>query len=70
MRLAKWGNSLAVRIPAALIAQMNLREGDEVEVDIRLQKRAAALPILAELRQFRGRMPAGYRFNREEANER
>ncbi|MDR2924425.1 MAG: AbrB/MazE/SpoVT family DNA-binding domain-containing protein [Azoarcus sp.] len=68
MRLAKWGTSLAVRIPAAVVRRMNLREGDEV--DIELVRRPSASSVLNELRQFRGRMPAGYRFDREDANGR
>ena len=32
MQVAKWGNSLAVRIPAALAAELGLRPGDEIEV--------------------------------------
>lgn len=68
MRLAKWGNSLAVRIPAALVNQMDLHEGDEVDIDLR--KYPGVSPILAELRQFRGRMPIDYHFDREEANAR
>ena len=31
-RLAKWGNSLAVRIPAAFAEEVALRDGDTVEL--------------------------------------
>jgi antitoxin MazE len=34
MRVAKWGNSLAVRIPQALAEQAQLDEGAEVEVSV------------------------------------
>ena len=30
MQVAKWGNSLAVRLPAELVRELGLREGDEV----------------------------------------
>jgi len=30
MRVSKWGNSLAVRIPAELVEELGLKEGDEV----------------------------------------
>ena len=34
MRLTRWGNSLAVRIPKALAEQTDLREGSEVELSV------------------------------------
>jgi antitoxin MazE len=34
MRVARWGNSLAVRIPQALAEQAQLDEGTEVEVSL------------------------------------
>ena len=34
MRVARWGNSLAVRIPQALAEQAHLHEGAEVEVSV------------------------------------
>lgn len=32
MRVAKWGNSLARRLPAAVVEALELKEGDEVEM--------------------------------------
>jgi len=32
MKVAKWGNSLAVRIPAPLALELGLKGGDEVEL--------------------------------------
>ena len=32
MHVAKWGNSLAVRLPKALVESMGLKAGDEVNV--------------------------------------
>ena len=34
MQVAKWGNSLAIRLPAALVEALELRDGDEIEVHI------------------------------------
>jgi antitoxin MazE len=31
MRVAKWGNSLAVRLPRALVETLALKVGDEIE---------------------------------------
>lgn len=32
MRVFKWGNSLAVRLPKALVDELGLKEGDEINV--------------------------------------
>jgi len=32
MQVAKWGNSLAVRLPAAVVEALELKEGDEIEI--------------------------------------
>ena len=34
MKVAKWGDSLAVRLPAALAEALRLKEGDEIEIRI------------------------------------
>src|SRR5271154_4997955 len=34
MQVAKWGNSLAVRLPAAVVEALGLREGDEIEIRV------------------------------------
>ncbi len=76
MQVAKWGNSLAIRLPAAVVEVLGLKEGDNVEVrvaddgDFELQRTATNQDILARLRQFRGRLPADFKFDRLEANSR
>ena len=76
MQVAKWGNSLAVRLPAAVVKAMTLNEGDEVEILIagkrtfEIRKQPGTRALLERLRRFRGRMPADFRFDRLEANER
>jgi antitoxin MazE len=77
MQVAKWGNSLAVRLPAKLVAELGLAEGDEIEVvratpeRLEIEKkieRQAAIEALRKLRQkMAGRIPAGYRFKRSDA---
>ncbi len=32
MKVAKWGNSLAVRLPASLVAELGLSEGDQIDL--------------------------------------
>ena len=34
MRVAKWGNSLAIRLPAAVVDALDLKEGDDIEMRI------------------------------------
>ena len=34
MQVSKWGNSLAVRLPAAVVEALDLKEGDEIEISI------------------------------------
>lgn len=34
LQIAKWGNSLAVRIPADYVRQIGVKEGDELEARI------------------------------------
>ncbi len=80
MQIARWGNSLAVRLPAALIQKLRLKHGDKVEVTpsesgaggvkLTIARKPSRREILQGLRQYRWRLPAGYRFNREDANAR
>jgi antitoxin MazE len=32
MRVAKWGNSLAVRLPESVVKALKLKTGDEIEI--------------------------------------
>jgi antitoxin MazE len=32
MQVAKWGNSLAIRLPAAAVEALGVKEGDEIEI--------------------------------------
>jgi antitoxin component of MazEF toxin-antitoxin module len=34
MQVAKWGNSLAVRLPSAVVDALELKEGDQIEIRI------------------------------------
>jgi antitoxin MazE len=34
MQVAKWGNSLAVRLPAAVVDALKLKEGDDIEIEV------------------------------------
>ena len=77
MQVAKWGNSLAVRIPADVARALGLKEGDEVElraldsgevaVITERQRRAAAVERIANLARP---LPKDFRFDRDELYER
>jgi antitoxin MazE len=77
MQVSKWGNSLAVRLPKALVDELGLKEGDElnvvatrnrtIEVETRKARRKAALERMATRNWT---VPADYKFDRDEANER
>jgi antitoxin MazE len=72
MRIAKWGNSLAVRLPASLVKELELCEGVEVDIDVR-RKTLFEDGFDAAIRKLRAEMPplpADFRFDREEANAR
>ena len=76
-RVSKWGNSLAIRLPAAVVEVLGLEEGDQVEVDVAgarsigvRRAEAGDREALARLRKYRGRLPADFKFDRLEANER
>ncbi len=76
MQVAKWGNSLAIRIPASVATVLGLKEGDDVAVkagddkSLILTVSASRDEILSRLREFRGTLPPGWKFDREEANAR
>ncbi len=76
MRVAKWGNSLAVRLPAGVTQALDLKEGDQIEIHVvgsrsfeighdRRKERA-----IERLRKLRRPLPPGFTFDREEANAR
>jgi len=76
MQVSKWGNSLAVRLPAAVVEALELKAGDEIEIfaegarELLVSRKPDRQELLKRLRAFRGRLPADFRFDREEANAR
>lgn len=77
MRVSRWGTSLAVRLPKALVEQLGLKEGDQlnvvaakdnaIKVEANEDQRRRALERMA-VRNWT--LPETYRFDRDEANER
>jgi len=76
MKVARWGNSLAVRLPAAVVQALGLEEGDDIELHIadRRELEVARKPdrneLVQTLRSYRGRLPEDFKFDRDEANAR
>lgn len=76
MQVAKWGNSLAVRLPAAVVEALGLKEGDDIEIDVvgaralEVARKPAPRALLARVRKYRGRLPADFKFDRLGAHER
>ncbi|MCC4594330.1 AbrB/MazE/SpoVT family DNA-binding domain-containing protein [Xanthomonas campestris pv. phormiicola] len=74
MRVAKWGDSLAIRLPVSLVEALELREGDEIEVIVdgprlfTVRKKPELQAMLERLHSFRGRLPMDFKFDRDEAN--
>ena len=76
MRVAKWGNSLAIRLPAVVVEALELKEGDEVEVRV-AGRRAFDLNrdknrerAMERIRAARWKLPPDWKFDRDEANSR
>lgn len=75
MQVSKWGNSLAVRLPAGLVRELGLKEGDQIELvrgedSLQVRRQPGAEEVLARLRRFRGKLPADRRLSRDAAHER
>ncbi|MEI7840838.1 MAG: AbrB/MazE/SpoVT family DNA-binding domain-containing protein [Methylococcaceae bacterium] len=75
MQVSKWGNSLAIRLPIAVVNALELKEGDDIEIRIanervfELEKKLSNQSLLARLQKYRGRLPADFKFDRLEAHE-
>jgi antitoxin MazE len=76
MKLAKWGNSLAVRIPAEVVAKLGIAPNEEVEIKVtgensfevrRDRRRQEAIEAIRKLARP---LPPGYKLNREEIYDR
>ena len=76
MQVGKWGNSLAVRIPSAVVEALGLEEGDQIEIRIagkrefEIARDRSAEKAMERIRRLRRPLPPGFKFDRQEANER
>jgi antitoxin MazE len=85
VQISRWGNSLAVRLPARVAKAAGLREGGEVEWSVEGDGRVALVAVperdeaeferrvaefRAKMRALGIKLPPDYKFDREEANSR
>ena len=76
MQVSRWGNSLAVRLPKRLVDDMNLVEGDKIDVvevvnrTLMVEKDQRRKRALENMRLRGWAAPADYKFDRDEANQR
>lgn len=76
MKVAKWGNSLAIRLPVAVVESLQLKDGDEVEIhlsdrrELMIDRDNRRERALERLRKFQIDFPPDYKFDREDANAR
>lgn len=76
MQVAKWGNSLAIRIPAAVAEALDLKEGDDIAVRVadgpvlEIERNDARQKALERIKAFKLKLPPDWKFDRDEANSR
>lgn len=76
MRVTRWNDALAVQIPDDVVKSLDLKEGDEVEISLTagdadsVRRESERMQALEHIRSARWELPAGWKFDRDEANER
>ncbi len=76
MKVAKWGNSLAVRLPAELIETSGLKEGDEVDIIVTPARTVELTPdkrreeALARIIASNWKLPPDWKMDRDDLNSR
>ena len=67
---------MAIRLPASVFSILELEEGDDIEVIVAedgalaLRRKLSRHEALDRLKKFRGKLPADFKFDREDANAR
>ena len=76
MQVSKWGNSLAIRLPAAVVEALELKEGDDIEITVagkrefEIARDRSREEAIETIRRLARPLPPGFKFNREELYER
>jgi len=81
MQVTKWGDSLAVRLPVALVQELGITDGDELllqplprqaaqPASVNVTRLPGKLDRLQAMRHLRAPWGADFAFDREEVNAR
>jgi antitoxin MazE len=76
MQVSKWGNSLAIRLPAAVVQELKLKPGDEISIRVAgpdnfiVERELTRDEAIARIRAAGRPLPKGFKFDRLEANAR
>jgi antitoxin MazE len=76
MQVSKWGNSLAIRLPASVVEALKLKEGDEVDIRVAGERKfdvavdRSRERALERIKALAVKLPPDWKFDRDEANER
>ena len=76
VHVSKWGNSLAIRLPAAVVEALELKEGDDIEIrvagsrELEVSRDESRKRALENLRKLRRPFPPGFVFDRDDIYER
>ena len=72
VKVAEWGNSLAVRIPKDVVDALHLQRGDEVEIRVakdgafELARDRTRAEAIERIRALARPFPPGWKFSRDE----
>ena len=72
MQVSRWGNSLAIRLPASIVEMLELKEGDDIEItlagmrEMQLEKEPSREELVERLRNLDWKLPPGFKFDRNE----
>jgi antitoxin MazE len=76
VKFAKWGNSIAIRVPADVVMKLGISPDEEAQIKVtgefsfevtRDRRREEAIEAIRKLART---LPPGYKFNREEIYDR
>lgn len=76
VQVSKWGNSLAIRLPAAVVEALKLKEGDDIEIRVAskiafdVSRDESRRRAVENLRKLRRPFPPGFVFDRDDIYER
>ena len=76
MKVSRWGNSLALRLPRDVVEELSLKEGDAVRVtrrpngDLEVERDRSREAAIQRIRAMSMPLPPGYRFDRNEIYDR